>query len=72
MTLIKVERGEYPERGKQHPAHNQAESEDIKNELQSMSEIANKNAKWQLYWFYVGGVLFVIWHITEMYIRSSF
>ena len=70
MGLIQVERGEHPKAG-DHPEIMQVASEGIRSAIENNSGKANSNAKWQLSLFYAGGILFVVWHVIEMYLRTT-
>lgn len=70
LEFLRVESGQHPEVG-QHPQRVAAASEGIRKAISSNVERANRLGHWQ-FWFLVGGaVLYVGWHVLEMYLQRS-
>ena len=67
---LKVKAGIHPEAGS-NPSYIQAASEGIMDAMQSNSKKASALGRSQFRLLILGGVLFVIWHIAEMAIRSA-
>ncbi len=68
--VLRVESGENPDVG-QHPQMVAAASTGIREAIEFNADRANRFGHWQ-FWFLVGGaVLYVAWHVLEMYLRSA-
>lgn len=69
MDLLCVQSGRHPEVGS-NPQLVQAASEGIRNAMESNSAHANRLGHMQFRFFVLGGVLYVAWHVWEMYLRT--
>ena len=69
MELLRVESGMLPAAGR-HPDAIQAASEGLLNAFETNSERANRFAHWQFRTLVTGAILYVGWHVFEMYLRS--
>ena len=67
--LLRVERGQHPEVGA-HPQMMAAASEGIRRAIETNSERANRLGHLQFRFLIAGAVLYVVWHILEMYLRG--
>ncbi len=65
-AYFEIQKGNYPDVGN-HPQKIEAATEGIKQAMSSNSDVASKYSKWQERLFYIGIVLFIIWHVLEMY-----
>lgn len=61
-----VKQGLHPEVGR-HPEMIEAASSGLKQAMLTNSDNASKFAKWQERLFYWGIMLFILWHVLEMY-----
>jgi hypothetical protein len=68
LELFRVQSGIHPKVGV-HPESIQAASEGILSAAESNSNSANTFANWQFRLLVAGGLLYVIWHVVEMYHR---
>lgn len=68
--LFKVESGAHSEVG-EHPQMIAAASEGIKQALEHNSSRANRFAHSQFRLLVTGAVLYVTWHVLEMFLRST-
>lgn len=62
--------GKHPELGNDL-ARVKATSDGIIHAMISNRDTASKYFKWQGRLFYSGIILFIVWHITEMYFKSE-
>lgn len=69
-NLIKVQIGEHPLTGI-NPELIEVGSEGIKQAMESNSSKVNIYGHLQTIMFFMGAVFYVLWHIYEMYIRST-
>jgi hypothetical protein len=67
--LLRVESGQHPNVGV-HPDRIIAVSAGIRSAIETNSERSSKYARRQFALLTVGAVLFIAWHITEMYLRT--
>jgi hypothetical protein len=67
--LLRVQAGEHPRAGN-HPDAIEAASAGIRAAIENNSDRANSVRHWQCRDFVAGGVLYVAWHVLEMYLRS--
>lgn len=58
--------GKHPKVGN-HPQKIEAATSGIKQAMQTNSNRASSYSKWQGRLFYVGIILFIVWHVFEMY-----
>jgi hypothetical protein len=68
QDLIKVQRGEHPEIGR-NPALMEPAAEGIRLAIGDNNEKARSYADWQFRFLIAGGVLYVSWHVLEMYLK---
>ena len=68
--LLKIQNGLHPEYGN-HPKMMQAASEGARQAIKNSSEEANKLGKWQFRLLISGAILFIFWHVLEMYLRGN-
>ena len=68
--LLRVENGGHPEVG-QHPQMIAAASEGIRRALESNANRANRYGHWQFRSLITGGLFYVAWHVTQMYLRNA-
>jgi hypothetical protein len=69
LALLRVESGSDSVVG-QHPEMIQAASEGIRQAVESNSKWANRYAKAQFRLLVGGAVLYVVWHVLEMWLRT--
>ncbi len=69
-ALLKIESGQHPQVGN-HPQYMEAASEGVRQAIEQNSESANQLGHWQFRFLIAGAVLYVIWHVFEMYLRMS-
>jgi len=69
-VLLQVQSGQHPEVGI-HPQKMAAASEGVRQAIESDSERANHLGNLQFRLLIAGAVLYVVWHVLEMYFRSS-
>lgn len=69
LELIRVQSGEHPAIGR-HPQAIAAASEGIKNAMASNDERATRLADRQFRCLVGGAVLYLVWHVFEMYLRT--
>ena len=69
-VLFQVQSGQHPEVGA-HPQMMAAASEGIRQAIESNSERANRLGHLQFRLLIAGAVLYVVWHVLEMYLRSG-
>jgi len=69
-VLLQVQSGQHPEVGT-HPQMMAAASEGIRQAIESNSEHANRLGHLQFRLLVAGAVLYIVWHILEMYLRSG-
>lgn len=50
-----------------HPEKMKIAASIVKQTMESISEISNNLSKWQERLFYSGIILFIVWHVLEMY-----
>ncbi|MEX2490732.1 MAG: hypothetical protein WD425_03110 [Nitrospirales bacterium] len=67
--LLQVESGSHPELG-QHPQMIAAASEGIRQAIESNSEHSNQLGHWQFRFLILGGLLYIVWHVGQMYLRT--
>jgi len=67
--LLKVEDGRHPSVG-MHPQMMAAASGGIRQAIEGNSERASRYAHGQFRFLVTGAVLYVVWHVLEMYLRS--
>lgn len=68
--LLQVQSGQHPEVGA-HPQVMAAASEGIRQAIVSNSEHASRLGHLQFRLLVAGAVLYVVWHVLEMYLRSG-
>lgn len=66
--LLRVQAGEHPNAGT-HPDTIAAASAGIQTAMENNSNVANRLGRLQFSMLVFGGILFVGWHILEMYLR---
>ncbi len=67
--LLRVEGGQHPEVGR-HPQMMAAASEGIRQAIEDNSNRANRLGHMQFRFLIAGAILYVGWHILEMWLRS--
>lgn len=67
--LLKVESGQHPEVGR-HPQLMAAASEGIRSAIEDNSNRANRLGHMQFRFLVVGAVLYIGWHVLEMWLRG--
>ncbi len=67
--LLRVQSGQHPELGAD-PRVVAAASQGIRNAIEQNSERANRLGRWQFRFLVMGSVLYVVWHVLEMYLRG--
>ena len=70
IDLLKVERGEHEECGN-NPAYISAASQGIRQAYASNQAAQNRHSKWQFRFLVIGGILFIVWHILKMWLRTT-
>jgi hypothetical protein len=70
MDLLRAEKGIHPSVGADSQLI-QAASEGIRSAMESNSNKANRLAIWQFRLLILGAVLYLLWHIIEMIIRTN-
>lgn len=65
-TYFDIVAGRYPDLGN-NPGEIEAGVDGIKQAMISNANVASKYFNWQGRLFYAGIILFIVWHITEMY-----
>jgi len=68
LELLRFQSGTHPEAGL-NPRLIQAASEGILSAAESNSNSASTFANWQFRLLVWGGLLYVVWHVVEMYYR---
>jgi hypothetical protein len=69
-TYFEIMQGVHPEVGV-HPERIKAASTGIKQAMSINSDTASKYARRQESFFYIGIILFIIWHVLEMYCLTN-
>ena len=69
IELLNLESGEYPEFSK-NPKMIQVITEGIKSAFESNSVKLCSYSNWQFRFLIIGSVMFIVWHIFEMAIRT--
>ncbi len=69
VDLLRVESGQHPEVGGD-PQLIAAAGQGIRSAIEWNSERANRWAHWQFRLLVAGAVLYVAWHVLEMYLRG--
>lgn len=69
MELLKVQAGEHPKVGR-HPQVIAAASEGIRNALEKHGNRATRFGRNQFVFLVAGAVLYVVWHVWEMWLRT--
>lgn len=69
FELLRVENGQHPEVGA-HPQMMAAASEGIRRAIETNSERGNRMGHWQFRFLIAGALLYVVWHVLEMYLRG--
>jgi hypothetical protein len=69
LEMPRIEAGQHPEIG-MHPQKIAAASEGIRLAFETNSDRASRFHHWQFRSLILGGVLYVVWHVLEMYLRS--
>lgn len=67
--LIQVQLGRHPLVG-QHPELMAVAADGIRDALASNNSRAHRYARWQFDLLVAGGLLYLVWHVGEMYLRS--
>ena len=70
VELLNVESGQHPEVGN-HPDYIAAASQGIRSAFEKNADRANRFGQWQFGLLIVGSVLYLAWHVWEMYILSA-
>jgi hypothetical protein len=68
--LLKIKSGQHPSVGT-HPQMITAASDGIREAIEENSKRSVKHASRQFAFLIVGAVLFLAWHVTEMYARTA-
>jgi hypothetical protein len=68
-ALFPVRRGEHPEVGP-HPQAIHAAASGIRSAAEANFERANQYAHWQFRLLVAGGLAFLVWHVTRMYLAG--
>lgn len=69
IDLLRVEAGEHPD-VQSNPQSIQAASEGIRSAFESNTEKLCSYNNWQFRFISIGAVLFIVWHLIEMAIRT--
>ena len=69
FELLRVKQGNHPQIG-QHPEMIAAACEGIRSAIASNGDRANRYATWQFRFLIIGAVLYIGWHIGQMYLRT--
>ena len=69
LALLQVEAGLHPVAG-EHPQMIQAASAGIRSAIDENSERAGKYGVWQFRLLAFGALLYVVWHVLEMWLRT--
>ncbi len=69
VELLRVESGQHPQFGN-HPDRIAAASEGIRAAFEKNADSANRFGQWQFRFLIAGGVLYVAWHVWEMYLQA--
>lgn len=69
-AYFEIIKGQYPEVGS-NPHLIDAATKGIKNAMETNITNASRISEWQNRLFYAGIVLFIVWHVIEMYAISS-
>lgn len=69
IELLRVESGQHPQVG-DHPDHIDAASQGIRAAFEKNADTANSFGQWQFRFLITGGVLYVAWHVWEMYLQA--
>lgn len=67
--LFSIQAGQHPRVGS-NPSMVEAAARGLLEAMESNSDHANRFAHWQFRLLVAGGVLYVAWHILEMYLRT--
>jgi hypothetical protein len=67
--LLRVEAGFHPMTGR-HPQRIEVASAGIRDAIEGNSEKSVRYARWQFHALIGGALLFIIWHVLEMYHRT--
>ena len=70
IELLRVEAGEHPRAGR-HPQVMAAAAAGILAATESNISRAQRYATWQFRLLVVGAILYVVWHVSEMWIRTT-
>lgn len=68
--LLRVERGIHPMAGS-HPKTVAVASEGIREAMESNQKAISRLGNWQFRLLLLGALLYVTWHVTEMYLRTG-
>lgn len=69
IELLRVERGEHEECGS-NPVFIAAASQGIRQAYASNQTAQNFHYNWQFRFLVMGGILFIVWHILKMWLRT--
>lgn len=69
FELLRVQSGNHPEVGT-HPQMMAAASQGIREAIESNSDTANKLAHWQFRCLVAGALVYIAWHVLDMYLRG--
>jgi len=69
LALFKVQRGEHPNLESNSLEERKIASQGIREAMESNSNEANRYFKKQFRFLIIGAVLFIVWHILEMFLR---
>jgi len=69
LELFRVQAGEHSMLG-EHPEKIEAGSVGIRLAMESNSERGSVFARWQFRFLVSGAILYLVWHVTGMYLRS--
>lgn len=67
--LLRVQGGLHPKVG-QRPEMMAAASEGIYSAMESNSDIGNRYGHWQFRLLVIGALLYIGWHVGQMYLRT--
>ena len=67
--LLQVESGQHPQLGN-HPDYIAEASEGLRGAFKKNAYSANRFGHWQFRLLIAGGVLYVAWHVWEMYLQA--
>jgi hypothetical protein len=69
FQLLNLQAGEHPSFGS-NPEMIAAASEGIRNAITGNDERSGRFARWQFTLIVLGAILYVVWHVCEMYLRN--